>query len=774
MCANFGCSVRKQPQTQSYQNSVSHPLDAIMIRQVEQGFHAAVSMSQTRSKSFSNRWSSSTVDPTPPVSSPVASNDAFGTETVLFDTCFWGAYSSDQESAEADPDVAVSAGVRALFAACGTHLKELGALIATVRARIDAEKLSDRAVRAVCSSTSVFGVHATIPPASAAPHLSTWEAALRETAAAHVAHAETLRSSVLNTLVDFRTKQKRILQTRKNDVEETLILVSKARADFEAKLHATRDIKSKELSALVSRAEHARAALEFKITQFLVFAEEFQYMRMRILRDVYASIEAAQRTFVLAVTKIYGIHANDANLCGENVLYNHFKVPDPGAGIADIARHLQTGTARIPPIVISTSAPTQAFGIDLNVLVSEQYADSGDCVPAFLRKCIACLNEGLIVKRIGCGIEAWMPPAIASERLNSLPAVQFLRMEANSSVSGSMIHYSRLQKESPFTIASIIKQFLLELPNPLVPVEAYDALKLIYDSSQKSEKDSANESIEQEIRLRTVCNLLTTLSDAHYETLNLIAGLWQKTIESSPAPLSESRIHFFAKQLAPCVLRPSQETLATLQADTHSVQFVQDLVTNHSQLFAASPPTTAYMPPRTPSPEVFLGQSNGLFSTQPYSDDGSETILSSPTRQSRPNSRASSVLGEVASSFGWFIRSIAVGDDDSEGLNGALAAFTRGNLAGSLSTAPMSRRSFPIGTSTAMYFQQSSRTNRSHISYDDDWGDDDGFVSLEGGAVTCFWDGCGLELSNGSALRSHVEQVHLSTYSDVDEHRLSL
>ncbi|KAJ3352881.1 hypothetical protein HDU83_007537 [Entophlyctis luteolus] len=750
-------------------------------------------MGRTRSRSFSNRWSSSTMDSPketaapPPIPAAFALKDTFGKETVLFDTCFWGAYSSGQDSADADSDAAVCAGVRSLFAASGAHLKELAALIATVRARIDAEKLSDRAVRAVCSSTAASGVTTASPPASAALQLSTWASALRDTAAAHAAHAEALRDSVLNVLVDFRTKQKRILQTRKNDVEETLILLSKARGDVEAKLRETRDIKSRDVAALVSRAEHARAALEFKITQFLVFAHEFQSMRMRILRDACSGIEAAQRTFLLTVAKIYGSTADNSNLERDFGSFKIFEVPDPVAGIADIAHRLQTGTARIPSIVISTTEPTQAFGIDLDVLAAAQDNESGDCVPAFLRKCIASLNEGLIVKRIGCGIEAWMPPAVASERLNSLPAVQFLRMEANSSVAGSMIHYSRLQKESPSTIASVIKQFLLELPSPLVPVEAYDALKLIYDSSQKSEKqDATNEDIEQEIRLRTVCNLLTTLSDPHYETLNLLAGLWQRTIESSPTPLSESRIQWFAKQLAPCVLRPSQETLATLQSDTHSVLFVQDLLTNHSRLFSALPPTTAYMPPRTPSPEVFLGQSNGLFSKQPYSDDFPETVLRSPSRQSRPDSRAASVLGEVASSFGWFMRSIAGGDEESDGVNGALAAFTRGNLAGSLSTAPTTRRSFPVGglstvpvTSTAMYFQQqpqNGRTFQARTSYDDDWGDDDdGFASREGGSVRCFWDGCGLELSGGSALRAHVEQVHLSTYTDdIDEHRLSL
>ncbi|KAJ3088430.1 hypothetical protein HK100_008040, partial [Physocladia obscura] len=372
----------------------------------------------------------------------------------------------------------------------------------------------------------------------------------------------------------------------------------------------------REFLKAIKDGEHARSALEFRILDFLAFSRgvfdifnidvigpktaikrvtdalnpiqkhtEFHYFRLIILRDAFSAIEHAQLSFLDTVANLYAPtperpqsspptpnnqnrypHQQQQQQQQQQQKASAFPAPDPFRSLPEIAHALQTGTSRIPPIIFSATDPVQAFGIELDVLATA----TGESIPPFVRKCVAALNESLIMRKTKHSIDAWIPGASrrsstssssssgstntvfaggVSEWLKELPSVQVLRMESNASVGGVLIHYTRFQRESSSVIASALKLFLIELPTPIVPPDVYDTIKTVYDASAavvsgggSSGADGGGndttpvivvaggvgvveEELEGEVRLKTVANLLSTLSVAHYDTLRLVMGL---------------------------------------------------------------------------------------------------------------------------------------------------------------------------------------------------------------------------------------------------------
>ncbi|KAI8617643.1 Rho GTPase activation protein [Chytriomyces sp. MP71] len=344
-------------------------------------------------------------------------------------------------------------------------------------------------------------------------------------ALSHRKHADTLILAVVNPLNAYLAKYRRLLELKRSEVNSNNMFLQKALAEVVWRRNAylkASDSADPEAGSLkreyigaVNDAEHARSALECHITEFLNFAQEAEFLRLQVSKEAFLAMESAQLFTMQHQAQLWSPEGSETT---------KLATPDPVRGVVSTIDKFATGTARTAPIVLPLSEMplVQAFGVSLEEL--ERWTN--DPIPSIVRKCVAALFEGMVKRKIKSGVDAWLYP-----NNSEIPAIQFLRMEANGTCGGSGVHYSRVQRENPVIVAGVLKLFMLELPASLVTPDIYDTLKIVYNASLF---DSAVIPEDEEIRLKTVSSLLMTLPPAHYETLKLFAGLLHNALPHPP------------------------------------------------------------------------------------------------------------------------------------------------------------------------------------------------------------------------------------------------
>ncbi|KAH8650903.1 hypothetical protein BGZ60DRAFT_388670 [Tricladium varicosporioides] len=123
-------------------------------------------------------------------------------------------------------------------------------------------------------------------------------------------------------------------------------------------------------------------------------------------------------------------------------------------------------------------------------------------------------------------------------------------------------------------IASVLKLYLLELPDSLVSSHVYEIMKTIY-STPASEADDARISVLQ--------NTLSQLRLANIATLDALMTHFTRLIELTSA--DETYIAALATALAPCILRPKTETSMTME-EKFSYRLIRDLFSHKIAIFS--------------------------------------------------------------------------------------------------------------------------------------------------------------------------------------------
>ncbi|KAJ3259043.1 hypothetical protein HDU77_001991 [Chytriomyces hyalinus] len=729
------------------------------------------------------------------------------TTGLSFQNMFWMPFKSSDLSSIPLSDVQADSlgslvGVKRLCALFDMHFSEMESLLAMVKLRIQMEESVAKSIEDMEANLDSFQSHYS---SIRGPTLQ-WLTVMKSTALTHRKHADTLILAVVNPLSTYLTKYRQFVDFRRSQVDSTHEFLQKTLRDMHIKhsaylracdqSHPELSSIKKEYIAAFTVAEQSRSALESHIADFCQFAQEAQRMRLQVCKEAFLALESAQIFTIQHQTKLW---TNLDSLSGSGVAQQGATIlecPDPAVGTLAIARDFQTGTARTPTLCypISEMPLSQAFGFSLEEL--ERW--TGDPVPPLVRTCVSALYEGVMKKRMRGGVDAWLD-ASSSE----LPSIQFLRTEANSSCGGVNLHYSRVQRESPVVVAGVLKLFLLELPASLITNELYDTLKMVYTESAP---DSAAVPEVEEIRLKTVSNLLTTLPPSHYETLKLVAGLLFKVILSIPpsAPKLDQLIH----TITPCLLRPGAETRETLQ-DMHPLKFTSDLLTHFTTLFKDNlPPDTAFSRPNTPPAtmmhgDLVYGEYNSDLEDEDDRDFYHTRGAGGKRRSVRLSGRPSSILDVVkdsASQYGIDVagvmrglaRSVSeIGLKASEGAAAAAAAVATGagfvGAGGSTSGFdPMS-----VGSGTGGWFVDGDASRvvgafdgvgngfgkrggmpsrrksvASMVGLDelDELSEDEvEFVEEEATESRCQWDGCGLKFGGRRQLMMHVAVTHMES-----------
>ncbi|KAL6924345.1 hypothetical protein ACHAPO_003565 [Fusarium lateritium] len=126
------------------------------------------------------------------------------------------------------------------------------------------------------------------------------------------------------------------------------------------------------------------------------------------------------------------------------------------------------------------------------------------------------------------------------------------------------------------TIASLLKIYLLELPDSLVSSHVYEIIRTIYSTPSTDADESS--------RIAALQSTLSQLRLTNIATLDACMNHFTRLIDLTSA--DETYVASLASALAPCILRPRTETSLTME-EKHAYRLVRDLFAHKDAIFSA-------------------------------------------------------------------------------------------------------------------------------------------------------------------------------------------
>ncbi|KAE8361432.1 hypothetical protein BDV27DRAFT_133078 [Aspergillus caelatus] len=152
-----------------------------------------------------------------------------------------------------------------------------------------------------------------------------------------------------------------------------------------------------------------------------------------------------------------------------------------------------------------------------------------------------------------------------------LAATHHLRNVLNNSKAD---YQEVLEKYEVPIVASVLKLYLLELPDSLVSSQVYEIVKTIYSTT-------AHETTE-EGRIKVLQSTLGQLRLNNIATLDAVMTHFTRLIDLTSA--DEAYISALAQALSPCILRPRVESSLTMN-ERHSYRLIRDLFAHKDSIF---------------------------------------------------------------------------------------------------------------------------------------------------------------------------------------------
>jgi hypothetical protein len=152
-----------------------------------------------------------------------------------------------------------------------------------------------------------------------------------------------------------------------------------------------------------------------------------------------------------------------------------------------------------------------------------------------------------------------------------LAASHHLREQIND---GNPVSHEVLEKYEIPIVASVLKLYFLELPDPVVSSHVYEIIKTIYNSTATEHTEST--------RVQVIQNTLGQLRLANIATLDAMTTHFTRLIELTSA--DDTYITSLATNLAPCILRPRHENSLTMN-ERYSYRLIRDLFAHKEAIF---------------------------------------------------------------------------------------------------------------------------------------------------------------------------------------------
>ncbi|KAI9849049.1 MAG: hypothetical protein M1838_000303 [Thelocarpon superellum] len=302
----------------------------------------------------------------------------------------------------------------------------------------------------------------------------------------------------------------------------------------------------------VRKLDRLRCDLEEAMMDQLQFLEKCELDRLKAIKTVILDFSGAIGNVIPSLQSTV-----------DNMMLYQETVTPPG-DLRYLLENYRTG-AFVPKVQIYenyyNAADEQTFGADLE---ARARADRKR-VPILITTLLTYLDhhypdmEGDEARR---GI--WLVDV-------PLAATHHLRNAINN---GKAIPNELLERYEIPIVASVLKLYLLELPDSLVSSHVYEIIKTIY-ATQASEADDVT-------RISVIQNTLGQLRLANIATLDAITTHFTRLIELTSA--DEAYVGALASNLAPCILRPRTESSLTSH-ERHSYRLVRDLFAHKEAIF---------------------------------------------------------------------------------------------------------------------------------------------------------------------------------------------
>ncbi|KAI9808247.1 MAG: hypothetical protein M1825_004704 [Sarcosagium campestre] len=304
--------------------------------------------------------------------------------------------------------------------------------------------------------------------------------------------------------------------------------------------------------AAVRKLDALRCQLEEAIIDHLKFMERCELDRLKAIKSVILDFSGA----------ISNVIPSLQSTVDNMMLYQ--ETIQPLGDLRYLLENYRTG-GFVPKVQVYenyyNSADEQTFGVDLE---ARARAD---------RKRVP-----IVVTTILTFLDNHYPDLEGDEARRSiwlvdvpLAASHHLRSQINNAKA---IPREVLDKYEIPIIASVLKLYLLELPDSLVSSHVYEIIKTIY-STQASESDEST-------RITVIQNTLGQLRLANIATLDAITTHFTRLIELTSA--DEDFVAALATTLAPCILRPRTESSLTSQ-ERFSYRLIRDLFAHKEAIF---------------------------------------------------------------------------------------------------------------------------------------------------------------------------------------------
>ncbi|CCH41808.1 putative Rho-GTPase-activating protein 9 [Wickerhamomyces ciferrii] len=320
----------------------------------------------------------------------------------------------------------------------------------------------------------------------------------------------------------------------------------------------------------VLKLDKIRCELEELIVDHLSFMEKCELDRLRALKKVLLDFSAS------ISNKLSNIKATiDKILIYEETI-------NPNGDLMFLLQNYRTGSF-VPNVILYDnyydSFKDQIFGVDLET----RCKNDNKTVPLIISSILSYMdNIYPDLPNDDVRTKTWLVPV----RLQSTHA---LRNEIEQIGSNNLTR-EFFAKYQPEVIVSVLKLYLLELPDSIVPNSLYDLIRSIYNQYGSD--------LETKERINGLTTILKNLDRSNISTLNAICTHFSRLIKilkenkngDESNNLASNFQNGISQEFSSCILRPRYQTNLSL-SDKHSFRFILDLLIHKQEIFKNLKPT---------------------------------------------------------------------------------------------------------------------------------------------------------------------------------------
>ncbi|SCU77240.1 LAFA_0A00430g1_1 [Lachancea sp. 'fantastica'] len=298
------------------------------------------------------------------------------------------------------------------------------------------------------------------------------------------------------------------------------------------------------------KLDAVRCTLEEMIVDHLTFMEKCELDRLKALEKV-----------ILDFSPIISKNASALESLHTAVLKTGSEV-DPTLDLLKLVERARTGTFQ--PHVVTynnyyNSGGFQNFGIDLE---TRSRMDK-KAVPLIVSSILSFMDQvypELPNDKVRTTV--WTVPV----KLHSSHQLRAELNEAPFQEETQIIKILENYTTQPSTIASVLKIYFLELPEPLISFEVYDILKALYTEFPPSTTASEDQAAIDSQRVNGITSSFNSLSKPHIATLDALTSHFSRLVKilkmgssASSGTLADEFVRSVSQEFANCIIRVKLE-----------------------------------------------------------------------------------------------------------------------------------------------------------------------------------------------------------------------